>query len=130
MNKYVAIVTELGILKGRDCIYLDRVSFENGTSTLVMEGKVNGNLCSERQIGRVFAYVLKFNGLLALKMIELDSWDFTGESSFDEILDSDWIRTLGGKVTPSRRHFRIQTYDDVFDVVCSGYELRFSPATL
>lgn len=130
-NKYVAIDTELGLLKGRNCIYLDEVSIEDGTNTLVLKGDVNGNLCSRGRAGEDMQFALKFTGVLALKMIELDSWGWKGESCFDEILDSEWIRKLGGKVTAAHRHFQIQTYDDVFDVVCSDYEFRIvGPATL
>lgn len=130
-NKYVAINTELGLLKGRNCIYLDEVSIEDGTNTLVLNGDVDGNLCSKGRVGEDMQFTLTFTGVLALKMIELDSWGWEGESCFDEVLDSEWIRQLGGKVTPAHRHFQIQTYDDVFDVVCSAYEFRIvGPATL
>ena len=57
-------------------------------------------------------------------MVELDSWDFRAESSFDEVIDSEWIQTLRGKVNKTHRHFLVQTYDEVFEIVCSGYEFK------
>jgi hypothetical protein len=63
-------------------------------------------------------------------MVELEACKEFGASSFDEILDSDWIREIGGTVRSDvidcqrLRHFYVQTYDDVFNIVCSEYELR------
>jgi hypothetical protein len=118
------IETDLGRLAGRDCIYLDGFAFEDGTSTLVLDGSINGNLCSIRQARRFVPYTLRFRGVLAIKMVELDSCDWDFESSFDEVRDSVWIRSLGGKITAAQRHFFVQTYDYVFDVVCDGYEFE------
>jgi hypothetical protein len=122
MPRNIPVETVLGHFYGRDCVYLDHLTFEDGTSTLVLDGSINGNLCTARQPGLFIPYSLRFHGVLALKMIELDScgWDY--ESSFDEVQDSEWVRSLGRKVTGTHRHFFLQTYDDVFDVVCEGYE--------
>src|SRR5687768_13982998 len=43
MQQRTAIQTELGLLRGRDCIYLDKVSITDRTRTLLLEGEVNGN---------------------------------------------------------------------------------------
>lgn len=124
MPHNIPIETALGRLDGRDCIYLDHFAFEDGTGTLALDGSINGNLCSTRQPGRFVPYKLRFHGVLAVKMVELDSCDWDFESSFDEVRDSEWIRSLGGKVTAPQRHFFVQTYDYVFDVVCEGYEFE------
>jgi hypothetical protein len=124
MNKHIPIDTDLGILKGRDCIYLDNVSFQDGVNTLLLKGEINGNLCSSPQEGEFIPYTAIFRGVLALKMIELDSWNFKSESSFDKIENSIWIRELAGKVTPEHKHYLIQTYDEVFEVVCSEIEFN------
>lgn len=128
MPHSIPIETSLGRLFGRDCIFLDRFVFEDEKSTLVLEGCIGGKLCTIQQPDRFIPYILRFRGVLALKMMELDSTDWDGESSFDEVHDSEWIRELGGKVTPSKRHFFVQTYDYVFDVVCDGYEFEVHAA--
>lgn len=123
MPHNIPIETALGRLDGRDCIYLDRFAFEDGTGTLVLDGAINGTLCTIPQPGRFVPFTLRFLGVLAVKMVELDSCDWDFESSFDEVRDSEWISSLGGKVTAAHRHFFVQTYDYVFDVVvCEGYE--------
>jgi hypothetical protein len=124
MPRNIPIETALGRLNGRDCIYLDGFAFEDRMGTLVLDGCINGNLCTTQHPGRMVPYTLRFCGVLAVKMVELDSCDWDFESSFDEVRDSEWIRLLGGKVTAAQRHFFFQTYDYVFDVVCESYEFE------
>lgn len=127
-RKYQPIKTDYGFLAGRDCIYLDEISFVNGgTYQLRLKGSINGNLVSAppESTGNFFPYELVFTDVLALKMIELDSWNFECASSFDEILESEWLEKLGGKVTSNHKHIFVQTYDDVFEVVCSKYEFKY-----
>lgn len=118
------IETTLGRLDGRDCIYLDGFAFSDRSSTLTLEGSINGDLCGIAQRGRFISFILRFRGVLAFKMVELDSCDWEFESSFDEVIESEWIKRLGGKVVSSHRHFFVQTYDNVFDVVCASYDFE------
>jgi hypothetical protein len=122
---YQPIETPLGIASGRDAIYLDKVMFLNRTNTLVFEVDLNAALCSKTANGEIVdfsSFILTFNQVLATSQVELDSWDWESESSFDEIKSSEWIKNLGGKVTSEYKHFLIQTYDDVFEIVCKDYE--------
>jgi hypothetical protein len=113
-------VTPVGILRERDCIYLDSVDFSDGVSTLILRGELNRSLCSAEADAEApfLSYTIRFDGVLAVRMVELDSWDWTAESSFDEVIESPWLSQLGGKITRDHRHFVVQTYDDVFDVAC------------
>jgi len=122
-NRRQPVQTPLGVLRGRDCIYLDAAAFENGTSELVLRGAINGELVGAGPAGD-FAYVLRFTGVLAVRMVELDSWEGNALSSFDEVLGSLWAAELGGKVSAAHRHLCIATYDDVFDVICSAFTLQ------
>ncbi|MFO7536573.1 MAG: hypothetical protein R6X32_00775 [Chloroflexota bacterium] len=126
-RKHRPIETEYGFLAGRDCIFLDDISFLNGTYKLRLKGEINKNLVSDppESSERFIPYELVFTEVLALKIIELDSWDFECESSLDEILDSEWIADLGGKVSSDHKHIFVQTYDDVFEIVCASYEFKF-----
>lgn len=115
-------MTPVGILRGRDCIFLDRVDFSDGVSTLILRGELNRALCSAGvDVEAPFLpCTIRFDGVLALRVVELDSWDWTAESSFDEVIESPWLTQLGGKITRDHRHFVVQTYDNVFDVACRG----------
>jgi hypothetical protein len=124
MSKYVAIKTELGELNGRDCIYLDHFKVTDGTCKITLTGEINGDLCEKRRSDKFIPYKLIFLRVMAHKVIELDSWDGRSESSFDEVRESDWISSLGGKVTNKHRHFLVQTYDDVIEVVCEDFKFK------
>ena len=125
-RNYQPIETAHGFLVGRACIFLDEVSFLYGTYNLRLIGEVNTSLVSNppEVSPKLVPYELTFTRVLALKMIELDSWDFECASSFDEILNSQWVAEIGGKVTKEHKHFFFQTYDDIFEVVCSSYEFK------
>ena len=127
MSQAQPVESEIGVLRGRDCIYLDSVELREGTNVLVLRGEINGDLCSRQRPGELIPYRLTFRGVLAIRLVELDSWCFDCASSFDECVSSPWIRELGGKVTQAHRHFVVQTYDDVFDVVCETFELELPP---
>ncbi len=115
------VETPIGILKGRDAIFLDKLEVDIQQGTLMLEGSFNGRLAS-KPVDDV-SYALAFSGVLAFKVVELDSWDYNAVSSFDEVLNSEWLTQLGGKVDQSYKHYLIQTYDDVIDVVCRKFTL-------
>jgi hypothetical protein len=126
MDRHVPIQTSLGELHGRDCIFLDEIKFPDGPNVLVLEGEINGNLCETRTAREFIPHQLKFYGVMALKMLELDSWQWDGQttSSFFEIQESSWIQILEGKVTSNHKHYSVLTYDNVFEVVCSRFEFQ------
>jgi hypothetical protein len=102
MQRKTPIETELGCFLGRDCIFLHDVTFEDGTTTLVLEGEINGSLCTIPQPGNFVSYSLRFRGVLALKMVELDSWDYDCKSSFDEVRDSEWTSLRFSRLLPNQ----------------------------
>ncbi len=142
MGSRTIVQTAIGTLWGRDCIFLDRLSMPD-TSTLVLKGTINTGIVrqfvppEQMPTSEELPYVLRFNGVLATHILELDTWQsqhdsednaFMG-SSFEELVDSRWLSSLAGKVTPNHRHFAVLTYDDVIDVICRDYTLSFNPKT-
>ncbi len=133
------IQTAIGTLWGRDCIFLDRVSMPN-TSTLILEGTINTRIVKqfvppkEMPASEELPYVLSFNKVLAVQILELDTWESQHNdedyafmsSSFQELVGARWLSSLGGKVTADDRHFSVLTYDDVIDVICRDFELTFN----
>ncbi len=62
-------------------------------------------------------------------MIELDFGDFMGKSSFDFVQNSKWIAEMrnldsASKVKPQHKHYFLQTYDDIFEIVSFEYTLK------
>ncbi|NIX02165.1 MAG: hypothetical protein GWN13_28775, partial [Phycisphaerae bacterium] len=86
------VETPIGTLKGRDAIYLDSFEYELH-GLLRLTGEVNGKLAS-KPVDDFLGYTITFSGVLAFKVVELDSWNFKSASSFDEIVNSDWCKTL------------------------------------
>jgi len=133
-----AVQTAIGTLWGRDCMFLDSLSMPDN-STLVLEGTINTSIVKgfrspqDRPVSGELPYRLMFDGVLALQVLELDTWESQADdddsaftvSSFEELVDSRWLASLGGKVTSNDRHFAVLTYDDVIDVICRSYDLQF-----
>lgn len=122
------VETKIGYLDVRGAIFLLSASFER--PTLVLEGGVSGLSATNAQ-AEWYHFQLVFEEVLAVQMTALESWSQQETaarqiSSFDEILFSPWYASLGGKATPSHRHFAVLTHDDVFEVLCESYRLSLS----
>ena len=139
MERRNIIETTIGTLWGRDCIFLDRLALSND-ATLVLEGTINTAIVkgflapTEMPASEELPYVLRFFQTLAFQVYELDTWQsqnknsddaFMG-SSLEEVVNSEWVASLGGKVTPQCRHFSVLTYDDVIEAVSRDFELALN----
>ena len=91
MEKATAVNTCLGVLKGRDCIYLDQVK-QDALNNLTFTGDINGHLVSQHRDEKDwFPYTLTFRQVLAYFTCELDTYEnlagteYLDGSSFDLI---------------------------------------------
>ena len=131
MEKATAVNTCLGVLKGRDCIYLDQVK-QDALNNLTFMGDINGHLVSQHRGEKDwFPYILTFRRVLAYFACELDTYENLTEteplnrSSFDLIEDSTWLMSLPvweGFDKGIYRHYRLFTYDDVYNIIAVSYE--------
>lgn len=135
MEKVTAIHTELGILRGRDCIYLDVVRQEDNSGDLIFTGEINGALVSAPlKEQEWFPYTLIFEKVLACFFCELDTYEAMAEGqtydggSFAEVQDSQWLKKLPirGNWKDSYKHYRLFTYDVVYDILAPDYQLTIS----
>ena len=118
----VALESPLGRLNGRDCIYLDKHHADAVAASLQLEGDINGSLAKPGAPVMWVPYVLRFIGVAAWTRDDLDGSDrHTWVSSFDEVFGSPWAQALGRQEI---RHIAVQTYDDVFNVLCTDFELK------
>jgi hypothetical protein len=123
-NVHFAVTTPLGKLNGRDCIYLDTYQDSQDDLTLVLVGDINGTLSEHPAHEKWVPYTLHFTGVIAWDKEDLESSDQSlWASSFDQILASAWVKKLDENNASILHHYCIQTYDIVFHVVCTGYEL-------
>ena len=131
MDKATAVNTCLGVLKGRDCIYLDQVKLD-GLDNLTFTGDINGHLISQHRDEKDwFPYTLTFRRVLTHFASELDTYESlagTGRldgSSFDLIEDSTWLKSLPVREDFNKgiyQHYRLFTYDDVYNIIAVSYE--------
>ncbi len=130
------IETEIGVLWGRDCVYLDHTSKPNA-GTLLLRGTINSRIVRNYlpppgwEQAKHLPYELLFHNVLGFQMLELDAWgtqnedlSALSESCFEEVENSMWLRRLNDK-RERLRHLRLATYDDVFDVLCETYTWQF-----
>ena len=131
MEKATAVNTCLGVLKGRDCIYLDQVK-QDALNNLTFTGDINGHLISQcRDEKDWFPYTLTFRQVLAYFTCELDTYEnlagteYLDGSSFDLIEDSTWLKSLPVREDFDKgiyRHYRLFTYDDVYNISAGSIE--------
>src|SRR5258708_16804658 len=109
-------------MNDRDVIYLDVTNINVvNNSRLVLQGELSPCAASERESDEWIAYKLVFFGIRGVKVTELDSWDFKCASSFDEVRESDFLKTF--KASAEHKHYKVQTYDYVFHLVARRFEL-------
>ena len=131
MGKATAVYTCLGVLKGRDCIYLDQVKQDDLNNLTFMED-INGHLISQHSDEKDwFPYTLTFRRVLTHFACELDTYEnlagteHLDGSSFDLIENSSWLKSLPVREDFDKsvyRHYRLFTYDVVYNIIAVSYE--------
>ncbi len=158
MNKARCIETPVGIIWGRDALFLNDVAFDHNAGTLSLRTGLSANNCTEPPNDRMASCLITLDGVYCMKMTELDCWelpealrfcepvDMTPEgyraaaprrSCLWELEDSSWIAGMNEiasndaedlavrpRIPGDYRHFVIQTYDDVFEVVALAMEIK------
>jgi hypothetical protein len=129
-----AIITDLGIINGRDAIYLDLVEHKN--NVLTFSGEINSELIGKNITGSndFIKYTLSFFETIFYKCWELDYYDNEKllASSFDVVNDSKLIEEINllenirknKKITENHKHYILATYDYIYEIVSSKYILR------
>lgn len=119
------IATALGIPKGRDSIYLGTIEHTVCPREITFSGNIEG-LLAEASV----PFLLRFHGLLELHALELDFTDFGLPASFVEVVESERVAAMKARDHSAKvhdhRHFILATYDEVFEVICQGYELALA----
>ena len=133
MEKITAISDKtLGVLSGRDCIYLDTLT-QDEFGNLTFKGEINGSLVENPQSAKWLPYTLKFGGVIAYFSCETDTYyniDSTEEkSSFTIIEKSKWLSELpirDGEDKKKYTHYRLYTYDFIYNIVAKSYEMNLN----
>jgi hypothetical protein len=116
------IKTSIGILSGRDAIYLDEIDSVYDKRTIVFVGEINASLASEyRGNAKWLKYKINFFGVDALRMTELDCYEseINLASSFDRVM----VPTMKSR-TMECKQFILATYDHIFEIMATDYEFE------
>lgn len=133
MENIITIEDEkLGILYGRDCIFVDSVIQTD--ATLKFKGEINGNLASNIKAVKWIPYELIFKDVIKYVSCELDTYEADkneiqamNKGSLVVIQDSDHLKNISVRDDYNKndyKHFIIYTYDFVYNVFAVDYELK------
>lgn len=128
MEHYL-IETKIGCIYGRDAIYLDEINHNYAKRKLKFVGEINGACCSGTDDESFIKFSLEFQGVFAFNSTELDIYcelkgDNWYEGSFVEIKESELLNTAKKVGGSNLKSYLIQTYDDVFEIVCEKYNFK------
>lgn len=120
MEKITGIETKYGVITGRDGIFLDSIFCPSQTE-LILKGEFNVNGVDKK-------YEIKFSDIVYFISIELDFDERNPLESFGLVENSQLIERIkkvdyDQKLSTKHRHFYFRTYDTVFEVICTVYEL-------
>ncbi|MDE6733663.1 MAG: hypothetical protein K2J77_12425 [Oscillospiraceae bacterium] len=133
MEKIIDIEDKrLGILNGRDCIYIDTVTLDS-VDSLTFTGEINGRLASKIRAEKWIPYTLVFHRVIAHFACELDTYEnlcgtgYLDHSDFTAIENSERLEEFPIREDFDKsiyKHFRVFTYDVVFDIFAVDFELK------
>jgi len=129
--KNTAIETkEVGKISGRDAIFLDLLQQDLGKLSFI--GEFNSSLISKNKFDCKFIpYKLIFEDVIYFECCELDFSVCNYESSFDVVENSELLLRFKkhdtNKITENHKHFVLQTYDYVYNILAVDYKLEINP---
>lgn len=131
-HNHLIELEELGVLYGRDCIFVDNV-VQTG-STLKFKGKINGRLASKIHDNIWIPYELTFKQVIKYSSCELDTFEAsrneayaTCKASFFIIQNSECLKKIPIRYDYKKydyKHFMVCTYDFIFNVLAVDYKLK------
>jgi hypothetical protein len=121
MNSVNEIHKEIGLIKGRDGIYMD--SLEVVDKTIKITGDINCQLCSIHHDARWIKFNLIFKQVIYHKLLEPECFSYISkyESNIAEEKGSELIMKYG---IENKKHYIVLTYDYCLEVVASEIEMR------
>lgn len=130
-NIYSVEHEKLGVLYGRDCIFVD--SMTQTDFTLTFKGEINGKLASKIEDRIWIPYELNFKKVIKYTSCELDTYEadknemqVMSRASFIVIEESDYLKNIPVRCDYNKndyKHFILYTYDFVFNIFAVDYEL-------
>ncbi len=130
MEKVVKIKDKtIGILDGRDCIYIDSVT-QDDNDNLTFIGNINGFLASKVRKSKWIPYKLNFSRVIAYFSCEIDSYENIDNnfhlnfSSFNIVENSEYLAKFPMRNDFDKsiyKHYQVFTYDFVYNIIAVSY---------
>lgn len=122
--KTQAIETVVGILQGRNALYLDEAKQTFSPPLIAFKGVLSAPRCSNYQGAERFPiYEASFADCRYFTCVEIDRYKNEKylTSSFDLVLNSDLLESL--KLSGSHQHYIFATYDFIYEIVATNFTL-------
>ncbi len=120
MNKPV-IIEKLGLIYGRDAIFLDEIFFDESFNNTKLKGDFSGSLCKNIKNKEWIKYEIIFKNILEFRIIKSDYFnDEEYTSSFEEVLNSEKIKSK------NQHHYIFHTYDDVIEIIATEFDIKIN----
>ncbi len=129
---YIIKDDTLGMLSGRDCIYINSVT-QNDVGELILKGEINGNLADKIKLTKWIPFNLAFHNIIAYFSCEIDTYfnicfdKNIINSDFNLLENSEWLKTLPIRKDFDKskyKHYQVYTYDCVFNIIAESYEIN------
>ena len=125
------IITEVGLIYGRDAIFLDKINIIN-EKTFELLGEFSGSLCENLKDDIDVKYKIIFKNVHLFKMTEIDFNEIEYNSSFDEIVNSKQLIKMNEidkdnsvkKIDRTYKHYVFSTYDTIFEIIGKEFILE------
>jgi len=118
------IETPVGILHGQQAFFVHNVDLSRYPSAATLRGSLDVRGASNPIVGEFIEFVVSFHGVKAFLLNPPSaSLNAASVSSFDEVVNSEWIAALNSSEVDGHRHFLMQTDDEVIEVIALGYQL-------
>jgi hypothetical protein len=131
MEKVVGIdVPLLGILNGRDCIYIDNVIQDN-YDNLEFKGEINGYLADKIKEKKWIPYSLVFHKVIAYFSCELDTYEnidaygYLDYTDFNVVENSQWLTNFPIRKDFDKslyKHYQLFTYNIVYNIIAVSFD--------
>lgn len=124
--KNIPVNTELGIILGRDGIFIDDIKQEY--NKLILIGDINGTLCKTTDTtkkNKWYSYRLEFHDVKIYECQHIDICNWHVESSFDYIEDSNILKT-NKLLNKKHYHYIVSTYDYIYSIVATEFDLKIT----
>lgn len=126
MERFIHIAeTPFGKICGRDRIFLDSAALKK--NDLILEGVINETLFEKTAQEKRRPFRLTFKSVIAHFACELDTYENLSRigGCFGVIEESEQLKKLPVRSDFDKseyRHYRVCTYDFVFDIFAKGFE--------